>query len=165
MQTIADNPQNPDQSFQLELSNPVGLTLGTSAATGTVQDTSQAPLVIAQLGVVHRTPVSGTQTLRIPVDLATRFGKPITSGFAVSVHWTTGDFTAHAPGDYTASSGDVVFPAGSSATQFIDVPVPASTGATTPSLFVVGLTSPQHAVVGGIGPGLGFGVIFNDPAP
>jgi len=164
VQTIADNPQNPDQSFQLVLTNPVGLTLGTTTATGTIHDTSPAPYVIAQVGVVHRTSASGTQTLHIPVALATRWGKPITSGYDITVHWTTGDYTAHAPGDYTASSRDVVFPAGSSATQFIDVPVPASTGPAAPSLFVVGLTSPQHAIVGGIGPGLGFGLISNDPA-
>ena len=89
--------QNPDQSFQLELSNPVGLTLGTTTATGTVHDTSPAPYVIAELGVVHRNPGSGTQTLRIPVVLATRWGKPITSGYDITVHWATGDYTAHAP--------------------------------------------------------------------
>jgi len=162
--TIADNIQHPDQTFQVQLTNPVGLTLGTTTATGTIHDTSPAPYVIAQVGVVHRTSASGTQMLRIPVELATRWGKPITSGYDITVHWTTGDYTAHAPGDYTASSGDVVFSAGSSATQFIDVPVPASTGPAAPSLFVVGLTSPQHAIVGGIGPGLGFGLISNDPA-
>ena len=87
--TKADGVQQADQTFTVTMSNPVGLYLGTAAATGTVHDTSTAPILIPQLGTVHRSSSSGTVELDIPIGLANQFGTPKASGLTITADWTT----------------------------------------------------------------------------
>ena len=107
--TKSDGLQEPDQVFSLNLSGVSGAILGTNAAIGTVHDTSAAPLLIPTAGTVHRSAVSGTVQVDIPVGLANQFGTPKASGLTVSADWTTADWFSHAPADYAAASGTVTF--------------------------------------------------------
>ncbi|MCA1650355.1 MAG: hypothetical protein LC753_08765, partial [Acidobacteria bacterium] len=64
------------------------------------------------------------------------------------VHYATSDGTAHAPGDYTASSGDVVFAAGGSDTQNITIPIVNNRKPEPNKTFQVTLTKNSKAEVG-----------------
>ncbi len=107
--TIADGVQEPDQTFTVDLSSPVGVYLGTAEATGTIHDTSTAPILMPESGTVHRSSSSGTVELDIPIGLANQFGTPKASGLTITADWTTADWYSHAPADYTPASGTVTF--------------------------------------------------------
>ena len=80
----------------------------------------------------------------------------------VTVPFTTADGTALAPQDYTATSGVLTFPAGTT-TRDINVPVVGDTRHEASKSFAVILGSPANAV---IQDGSATGVIVdNDPIP
>jgi len=160
--TKSDGLQEPDQWFSLNLSGlSPGAILGTNAALGTVHDTSAAPLLIPTAGTVHRSAVSGTVQVDIPVGLANQFGTPKASGLTVSADWTTADWFSHAPADYSAASGTVTFAPGETS-KVVSVQVPATAVASTQKVFLLLVSNVSHATLGGIGPGLGFGNIIDD---
>ena len=159
--TKADGVQQADQTFTVTMSNPVGLYLGTAAATGTIHDTSTAPILVPQLGTVHRSSSSGTVELDIPIGLANQFGTPKASGLTITADWTTADWYSHAPADYTAASGTVTFLPGETS-KMVAIQVPATAVASTLKVMLLLVSNVQNATLGGIGPGLGFGNIVDD---
>ncbi len=111
--TKADGVQQADQTFTVTMSNPVGLYLGTAAATGTIHDTSTAPILIAVswgrcTGRRRRGPSSSTSRWR----WRTRSGQPKASGLTVIGRLDDVRLISHAPADYTAASGTVTFAPG-----------------------------------------------------
>ena len=159
--TKADGIQEPDQAFTVDLSSPVGVYLGTAEATGTIHDTSTAPILVPQLGTVHRSSSSGTVELDIPIGLANAVGQPKASGLTITADWTTHDWYSHAPADYTAASGTVTFLPGETS-KVIAIQVPSTAVASTMKVMLLLVSNVQNATLGGIGPGLGFGNIVDD---
>jgi hypothetical protein len=83
---------------------------------------------------------SGTALATFPVTLDRPAAAP------VHVHWATGDGTATAPADYTASAGDLDFPAGST-TQTASVPIVGDLAVEPDETFTVTLSAATGAAV------------------
>lgn len=116
--TLADTVVEGPQTFQVLLALPAGslATLGSrNTSTVTILD-AQTPRV--QLGAPAYSVVESAGTLNVPV---TRLG-PTTQESTVS--WTVAPGTALGGGvDYTATSGTLTFPAGSTAPQTIPIAI------------------------------------------
>ena len=100
--TTQDNVYDPNETFSLMLSNPVGATLLSSdaVAEGTITDDEPPP----SLSVGPGTGVEGN-TVDFPVTLSPA------SGQAVTVDYTTAPGTASSA-DFTATSGTLIIAAG-----------------------------------------------------
>src|SRR5207244_344641 len=86
------------------------------------------------------------------------------SSSTVTVHWRTLDATAVAPNDYTAASGQLTFLPGQT-TKTVPITVVGDTIDEDDESFVVALSSPTNAIIGGLY-GLGAGTIVDDdPLP
>jgi hypothetical protein len=102
---LDDAVHEADETFSLDLSNPVN-GQGTPSGTATITDDDAAPDVsIADAGVTEGN--SGTADLTFDVTLSNA------SSSDVSVDYATSDGTATAGTDYTAASGTLTIPAGS----------------------------------------------------
>ena len=95
-----------DETFTVTLTSPDHGTFGTATATGTIINDDPAPSVsIADAGASVN--AAGGATISFPVTLSTA------SGVDASVQYATADGTAIAGTDYTAESGTLTIPAGS----------------------------------------------------
>ncbi|MGZ4692484.1 MAG: Calx-beta domain-containing protein [Acidimicrobiales bacterium] len=114
-------------------------------------------------GVAWSTEADGPGAmLHVPVTLSAP------SGLDVVVRWTTLDvigsppFEARPPGDYTASSGTVVFSSTGSVTRaVVDIPIHDDALPEPDEYVVVSFHDPRGASMGGYW-GLGFGGIHDD---
>lgn len=141
--TVGAGTQQLDQTFTMTLTSPVAATLGTDTATGTVHDVSSTPKLVGQSAIVHRAGlITNAVTVSVPVVLSNQFGQPQTSGLTVTANWSTLDWSAHAPQDYTAASGTLTYLPGETL-KYIDVQVPYSALA---SLDRVGFILVDHMV-------------------
>ena len=89
---------------------------------------------------ISRTP-SGQQSAIFTVSISKVSSAPVT------VHFATADWTATAGTDYSAESGDLTFPVGSTAAQTIVVPLLETVQSERPVAFFLNLTQPLNAVV------------------
>ena len=129
-----------DETFQVTLSNPVYATLGTlDEIEVTIQEDDAPPVVqfsAASVGVNE----NGGSAL-IVVSLNTP------SALEVRVNYATADGTALAGSDYTASSGELIIPAGQTVSGFV-VPV-SNDAAVEPNETVnLQLAMPTNATLG-----------------
>lgn len=163
--TINDGVYDPaDRTFDLEVSSTEAPSLGTATATGTVTNTTPPPLVVAQVATVVEGD-AGSATASVPVVLANIYGSAQRSAVPVTVDWRTGDYNAHAPGDYAAASGTLTFAPGEMV-KYIPVSVVGDTLAEPREIGLVGLSNPVNGELAGIGPGLGFfDIRDDDPRP
>jgi Calx-beta domain len=116
---IGDNATEGDETFEVDISDPVNATLGNAADVVTIVDNDPIPpgsAVLTVGGVKKREGASGTTTFTITV---TRSVETIT---AVNVDYATGNGTAIAPSDYVAASGNLAF-AANQTTGTIDLTV------------------------------------------
>lgn len=90
------------ETYSLDLSNPVGATLGDPRGAGTILDDD--PQV--SLSVDDVSAPEGRQSAAFTLSLSRESGKIVTVAYA------TGDGSAAAPGDYTSRSGTIIFMAG-----------------------------------------------------
>ena len=96
--------------------------------------------------------------LQIPISLVGPAEKTVTAS------WATLNYTAVAPGDYTAASGTVAFAPGE-ITKTVSVNINGDTLNEPDELLLVSFTNPTNATIGGF-LGFGFGTILdNDPVP
>ncbi len=126
-----------DETYSVVLSAPVNATIAKAIGTGTIVDNDPTPsLTINNVSVAEgnsgTTPAVFTVTLSAP------------SGRTVTVNYATANGTATAGSDYTAASGTLTFPAGST-TQTIAVPVLGDTTVEASESFVVSLSSATNA--------------------
>lgn len=94
------------QRFSVKLSVPAGGVIGTGIASGVITDdepNSGVNISVSDAAIVEGN--SGTSHAMLTVTLSRSNLAPVT------VHWTTGAGTATAGVDYTATSGDLTFPA------------------------------------------------------
>ncbi len=135
-----DLSDEPNESFVVDLSNPVNVTISDSQASVTIADDDDAPLVnIADVTVTEGN--SGTSNAVFTVSLSAASGRTVT------VNYASANGTATAPGDYTATSRTLTF-APNTPSLTINIPVAGDLLDEVNETFVVDLTQPSNATLG-----------------
>jgi len=136
-----DHVDEYDETVQVELSQPVNVSLGTTPTqTVTILDDDDPPTMGLQTGAVSVGEAAGTAITTV-VLTGNNSEKPI------SVRYTTTDGTAHAPGDYTATTGTATF-ARLARTCVFAVPIVSDAVDELDKTFSVSLSSPSDAPLG-----------------
>ncbi len=140
-----------NETFTVDLSNPMNATILDSQGLGTITDDDPVPtLSISDVTVVEGN--SGTSNASFTVSLSAASGLP------VSVDFTTLDGSAAQPGDYTLTTGTLMIPP-MTATAPILVPIVGDTSMEPDETFTVSLSLPLNAT---IADGSGTGTITDD---
>jgi hypothetical protein len=105
---LGDDAAEGDETFDLDLANPVNATLGAHPTVVTIQDNDPIPPGSAVLNVTGSTRREGTGGTRMLTFKVTRSGETTT---AVNVDYQTTNATALAPSDYVSASGNLSFAA------------------------------------------------------
>ena len=116
---IGDDATEGDETFDVDISNPVNATLGTHPTVVTIKDNDPIPpgsAVLNVTGATVREGNTGTTTLTFTV---TRSGETTTP---VNVDFQTTNGSALAPLDYVSNSGNVAF-AATVTTATVDVQI------------------------------------------
>ena len=159
-----DTTVEPTETFTVTLTKPVGATLGTATATGTITNDDVAATVPAPTVSIANVTVaegnSGTTNAAFTVTLSKAATSTVTVGYA------TANGTATAGSDFTAASGTLTFAPGVT-TQTVNVGVTGDTTVESTETFAVTLTNPAGAT---LGTATATGTITNDdvattPAP
>ena len=108
VRVLGDDATEGDETFDVDLSNPVNATLGTHPTVVTIQDNDPIPLGSAVLNVTGGTIREGNSGTRTLIFTITRSGETSTP---VNVDYQTTNGTALAPVDYVSSSGNLSFAA------------------------------------------------------
>ena len=103
-----DDAVEGDETFHVDLANPVNATLGAHPSTITIQDNDPIPPGAAVLNVAGATVREGSGGTRTLTFTVTRTGETTT---AVDVGYQTSSGTANAPSDYVTASGNLFFAA------------------------------------------------------
>jgi hypothetical protein len=134
-----DTVDEGDETLVLRASNAVNATLRTPAVTGTILDDDKPPRIsVTDANVIEGN--SDITVLTFTVELSEPYDRDVTVAYA------TADGTASAGNDYTAASGMVTFPAGSTA-QPLPILVTGDISAETDEDFFVNLTAPSNATI------------------
>ena len=105
---MGDTTLEPDETFQVQLSNPTNATPDSTASIATVTLTND-DIPLPTLSITGNTVTegnSGTTNATVTVGLSGSFSQP------VSVNYATQDGTALAGSDYTTSRGTLTFQLG-----------------------------------------------------
>jgi uncharacterized protein (DUF2141 family) len=149
---LGDTLVEPDETFLVNLSNPVNATLGNAQATGTIlnDDVTFPSISIANAQTLEGN--SGTTNLAFTVTLSNASASTVTVGY------TTANGTATAGSDYTATSGVVTFNPGATSATIL-VPILGDTLVEPDETFLVNLSNPVNATLGNA---QATGTILND---
>jgi hypothetical protein len=150
-----DATDEPDETFQLNVTGATNATLARNTATGTIVDDDGAPsLYIADTTVVESTGTGNTTaTFTVTLSLA--------NATTVTVIYATANGSALDPADYTATGGTLVIPAGTlSATVSVNITRDSLYEPT--ETFTVNLANPVNA---NIVDGSATGAILDDDVP
>ncbi|HEX7149841.1 MAG TPA: Calx-beta domain-containing protein [Thermoanaerobaculia bacterium] len=129
-----DDVDEPNETFFVDLSNPVNGVLADPRAVVTLADDDGAPaLTISDIAVDE---TAATATLTVLLAPA--------SAQSVTVLYDVHDGTAAAGADYTDASGTLTFPAGTT-TQSVVVPLTADNAREGAETFTVTLSAPVNA--------------------
>jgi hypothetical protein len=146
-----DGIEESDETFIVDLSNPVNATLGDSQGVGTILNDDVTPaLSINDVSVAEGN--GGTKTATFTVSLS------VPSNAATSVTYATADGSALAPGDYTSKTGSVTIAAGATS-KTVTVGVKGDGIEEPNETFTVNLSNPVNAT---LGDAQGVGTIVND---
>jgi len=137
---LGDTTDEPNETFELNLSAPVNATLADSQATGTITDDDAAPTV-SIAGTTVTEGDSGTVNATLTVSLSNA------SSQTVTVAYTTQNGTATAPEDYTTTSGALTFAPGETS-KTISVPIAVDAATESNETFKVVLSAPTNATLG-----------------
>ncbi|MDZ7330725.1 MAG: S8 family serine peptidase [candidate division KSB1 bacterium] len=152
VQVYGDQVVESDETFFVNLSNPVNATIADNQGQCTIlNDDVQLSLSINDVTAPEGN--SGTTNFNFTVTLSA------TSSQEVRVDFATANGTATAGSDYVATSGTLIFPVGGSLTQTIAVTVNGDQTVEPDETFYVNLSNPVNAV---IADGQGIGTIQND---
>jgi len=152
--SIADNALvENNETFNITLSSPTNATLLAPASTTvTIMDNDFATVqfssnnyTVAENG--------GVANLNVTLDQS--------SPYPITVTYTTSDYTAIAPTDYSAASGTITFPPGNT-NQTIPITIVNDTGVDGDEIFTVTLNSPVSATLTSPNPA-SVTIIDNDP--
>ncbi len=149
-----DESIEPDETFSLVLSAPVGAPIADGTGEGVIlTDDVPASASIGDASIVE--PNDGTTSVGFTVTISPASAQPIT------VWWSTADGTATSPGDYEAASGVLNFGPGESS-KTLSVSVVGDTVPEAQEEFYVDISSPDASVVDPRGVAT---VADNDPLP
>ena len=139
VEVIGDNLSEPDETFIVNLSDPVGATLGRNHATGTITDDDMV-IGISITDAAISEPDLGFTNMVFNVSLSAA------SSEVISVAYVTLDNTAQAEGDYASAFGILTFPPGVT-NHTIAVRVHADLVHEVEENFLVLLSEPKNAVI------------------
>lgn len=141
-----------NETFLVNLSNPVNATIADNQGIGTILNDDQAPsLSINDVSVAEGN--AGTKVLTFIVTLSKA------SAQAVSVKFASADGTARSTSDYVAQSGTLSFAPGSALTRTISIIINGDTLVENDETVFVLLSASVNA---SIGKARGVGTILND---
>ena len=149
-----DDRPEPNETFSVVLSSPVGAVLADTTGTGRiVSDEGPRTIAVSDVAVLE-----GQASTTVNAVFTLSLSSPVLSGETVTVKYATVNGTAVAGTDYTARSGTATFPAGASS---LTVPVVVRGDATVEAAETFGLNlgTPVGAVLADTA---GLGVIRND---
>ncbi|MCP4658851.1 MAG: hypothetical protein GY856_25855, partial [bacterium] len=146
---LGDELPEPDESFEVHLSDPIRASLATSVATGWIRD-DELTFSIGDGAVVEGD--VGTAAMTFEVSLSGP------SAETTSVAYATHDGTAVAGEDYQTTSGTLSFAPGE-ILEYLEVTVLGDTVAEATEFFVVELSDP---VAANVGDGEATGLITDD---
>jgi hypothetical protein len=142
-----------DETFTLNLSNPVNATIAGGSGTGTIIDDDPAPsLSIKDVSVLEGNAGNTAATFTVSLSAA--------SAKTVTFNWATAAGTATAGIDYVTASGNSTIAPGAT-TATIAITVNGDTLDEFDETFTVGLSNPVNAT---ISDGSGTGTITDDDA-
>jgi ribosomal protein L35AE/L33A len=149
-----DTKFEPDETFTVGLSAPVGVTIADNQGVGTISndDTDVRPRVaVNDVSIAEGNSGTTQATFTISLDQAPTQGD-------VGVHWATANGTASAPGDFVAASGDEVF-SGSQTSKTVTVTINGDTTFEPDETYTIDLSAVTNADL--LDP-QGVGTIVND---
>ena len=148
----ADMVDEPDETFTVTLSNPVGSILAPAQATGTIVDDEATPTLSID-DVTHAEGNTANTLFLFTVTLSGRSGSTVTASFAIT------DGTATVAGnDYLDSGGRLTFAPGETS-KTISVAVRTDTVSEPTETFTVDLSNPTNAT---LADAQGLGTITDD---
>ena len=140
---IGDTTVESDETFTVTLSSPVGATIASGAAIGTIVNDDTAPQA-PSVSIANSTASegnSGTSTMTFAVTLSKAWTTPVTIGYATS------NGTATVGQDYNAVSGTITFAPGVTS-QLVNVGVLSDTTVEPDETFTMTLSNPVGATIG-----------------
>lgn len=147
----ADDIDEPNETYFVNLSAPSNALISDPLGQGTINDSDPTPSV----SVSDSTRYEGDEGLN-KMDFVVSLSNP--SASAITVNYSTADGTAQAPRDYIATSGQVSFSPGDTVEQpLVDI-VPDAVPEPTEHFFF-NLSAPENAT---LGDAQGVGYIRND---
>ena len=146
----SDGTPESNETFVVNLSNPVNAGLGNNQGTATITDIVPPTITISDVSVPEGN--SGTTNAVFTVSLSAASTQTIT------VDYATADGTAIAPGDYVPDSDQLSFAPGETSKP-ITVLVNGDVANESDETFVVDLSNPVNATIGDT---QGEGTITND---
>jgi hypothetical protein len=152
-----DTAVEPDEAFAVTLSSPTNAVLGGTQGVGTIVNDDAAQLPVLAINSLNVTEGNGGTT---PATFTVTLSPA--SSQSVTVAYATANTTAAAGSDYVAASGTLTFAAGTT-TRTVAVLVNGDTTVEPDEAFVINLSSPTNAVLGGTAQGVA--TIVNDDAP
>jgi hypothetical protein len=153
VQVSGDTTVEPNETFFVDLSNPVNATLADTQAQGLILNDDGVPSIFIGDATVTEGN-SGTTNANFAVRLSAIYTQPVTVSYA------TANGTAFAGSDYVATNGTISFPAGTT-NQIITVSVLGDVVNEVSETFFINLSNSTNAL---ISDGVGLGTIVdNDP--
>lgn len=144
----------PNETFRLNLSNPLGATIADAQALCTITNDDRAPLVSVNDVTITEGSV-GTKTATFTVTLSAP------SWQAVSVNYATSDGVARAGSDYITKSGTLTFTPGQ-VSKTLSITIYGDKTIEANETFYALLSAPFNAT---LGRGRGIGTLTNDDIP
>jgi hypothetical protein len=152
--TVDNATADGSRTFGVTISNPTQATLGTSTATGTIND-NEGPLTIS----INDSGATEGQNVTFTVSLSAPASSSVTVDYATS-DGDNGDtsLNAAAPGDYTAKTGTLNIPAGQTSGTIV-VSTANDSSYEANEKFKLTLSNPS---TGSLSDALGLGTVQND---
>ncbi|QOV91846.1 choice-of-anchor I domain-containing protein [Humisphaera borealis] len=139
VKVYGDTTIEPDNSVDVELSNPVNGFIKSSVATGNItNDDGPAKISVNDVSVTEGN--SGTKVLTFTVKLDSA------SPDTVTVNYATANGTASAPGDYVSNGGQLTFFSGQTS-KTVSVTVKGDTTVEATETFFLNLSAPVNATI------------------
>jgi ribosomal protein L35AE/L33A len=136
---LGDVLDEADETFTVGLSSASGATIADGQGVATIRDDDATPsLTVSDASVTEGD--TGTTSAVFTVSLSAASGLPVTVAYA------TADGTAVAGGDYTATSGTLTFPAGTT-TRTVSVSVLGDLVSEPTETFSLNLSQPANATL------------------
>lgn len=151
---LGDTRDEPDESFVLQIRNPVNATIARNEGVGTILDDDPPEIRVANADVIEGGD-GATNVLSFAIFLSS------TSAIPVTVEFFTGDGTASVGVDYVATNGVLTFPPG----ETNGVVIVAVIGETLTELNETLFLTLTNATGGTLAMPTGVGTILDDDAP